>query len=414
MVIIKVLLAPAGNHLNRYGKNDESIPFVIREGFRMTISFFPLKRRSSISAVFAGVLVIILAVAAHAKGEFNARSYRGDDLSPTQKENALSHLSYRDGLRCRVVSIGGGPSANEFPDRGDNFSKPYEPMEPTFRKGSPVHTASATVTSSPIDAAGAKNIASLPNRVEEADRAGRTKALPTDSWRPFDLLPRPKNFAKDNEETTADDDPSPDPKAGNRFHWKRAIYESLIVQGFQHGYALVLQEKTRRALKGKFFDDYWRSVRSFEGWSDEGKVFTNYVAHPMQGAMTGYIFLQNHDRAKKQIFAESKQYWKDRFKAFVWSTAWSMNWEVGPISQSSIGNIGLYGKQGYVDLVITPTVGTGWLLSEEAIDRYIIRHLETKGKKTKYFLRTFLNPVRSVANMLRLREPWYRDRPYGH
>ena len=146
----------------------------------------------------------------------------------------------------------------------------------------------------------------------------------------------------------------------------------------------------------------------------ENKFFTNYVAHPMQGGMTGFIFVQNHDRAKKQKFGESKQYWKDRFKAFVWSAAWSTNWELGPISQSSIGNVGLYDHQGYVDLVITPTVGTGWLLTEEALDRYVIRHLEMRGPGIKKLVRTFLNPMRSVANLLRLKEPWYRDRPFGH
>ena len=64
--------------------------------------------------------------------------------------------------------------------------------------------------------------------------------------------------------------------------------------------------------------------------------------------------------------------------------------------------------------MITPTVGTGWLLTEEALDRYVIRHLETKGRGMKMLVRTFLNPMRSVANMLRLKEPWYRDRPFGH
>lgn len=235
---------------------------------------------------------------------------------------------------------------------------------------------------------------------------------PTPAWRPFDKLPRRSRFLND------DDNSDPANAADNghseKFHWKPAILQSLLIQGFQHAYALTIQEKTRRALKGPFFNDYWESIKGVRGWTDGNKFFTNYIAHPMQGGMTGFIFIQNHDRAKKQIFGESKQYWKDRFKAFVWSTAWSTNWELGPISQSSIGNVGLYGHQGYVDLVITPTVGTGWLLTEEALDRYIIRHLETKSFAVKIFARTLLNPMRAVANALRFKEPWYRDRPYGY
>lgn len=212
-----------------------------------------------------------------------------------------------------------------------------------------------------------------------------------------------------------DDDPPGKVPPIARFHWGPAINQSLIVLGIQHGYALAAQEKTRRALaNGNFFGDYWRSVRSIQGWDDGNRFFTNYIAHPMQGGLTGFIFVQNHDRAKTQKFGDSKQYWKDRFKAFVWSTAWSTQFELGPISQSSIGNVGLYGGMGYVDLVMTPTAGTAWLVSEEAIDRYLIRHIERRSFMLKIFVRSFLNPMRAVANMLRFREPWYRDRPFGH
>lgn len=224
----------------------------------------------------------------------------------------------------------------------------------------------------------------------------------------------PRHFTAPNDEyhpIEEDDEANGKPK--DRFHWKPAIEQSLMIQGVQHGYALLFQEKTRRALKGKFFEDYVDSIKGLRGWSDGNKFFTNYIAHPMQGAMTGFIFLQNHDRMKKQKFGESKQYWKDRFKAFVWSTAWSTNWELGPISQSSIGNVGLYDHQGYVDLVMTPTAGTGWMVMEEALDRYLVRHIEKRSAVVKIFARMLLNPMRSVANVLRFQKPWYRDRPFG-
>jgi hypothetical protein len=54
------------------------------------------------------------------------------------------------------------------------------------------------------------------------------------------------------------------------------------------------------------------------------------------------------------------------------------------------------------------------MLTEEALDRYVIRHLEMRGPGIKKLIRTFLNPMRSVANLLRFKEPWYRDRPFGH
>lgn len=205
-----------------------------------------------------------------------------------------------------------------------------------------------------------------------------------------------------------------DPVVKEKFHWRPAIQQSLMMLGVQHGYALVAQEKTRRALKGPFFRDYWRSLKGLSGWDDGNRFFTNYIAHPMQGAMTGFIYVQNHDRVKKQKFAESPEYWRDRLKIFAWSTAWSTQWELGPISQSTIGNLGMYGGMGYVDLVMTPTAGTAWLMTEEALDRYVIRHIESKSKFIRIMARMFLNPMRTTANLLRFREPWYRDRPMNH
>jgi hypothetical protein len=227
-------------------------------------------------------------------------------------------------------------------------------------------------------------------------------------WNLATQFPRRTEARSEADGKDTDDDP-PSPAMPQKFHWKPAIYQSLLAQGFQHSYALVFQEKTQRALKGPFFRDYWESIKGTRGWSDGNRFFTNYIAHPMQGSMTGFIYLQNHDRVKRQMFNESAQYWKDRASALLWSAAWSTNWELGPISQASLGNVGYYGHGGYVDLVITPTVGTAWMITEEALDRYIIRHAE-KNLAARIVLRTVLNPTRSVANVLRFKKPWYRDR----
>jgi hypothetical protein len=247
-----------------------------------------------------------------------------------------------------------------------------------------------------------------------------TKVEPTDPTVALNIPNKPRSpfdgfeFKPELDEPAGDDPPAKMPSE-NKFHWRAAINQSLMMIGIQHGYALIAQEKTRKAVaNGKFFSDYWNSVKSIEGWDDGNRFATNYIAHPMQGGLTGFIFVQNHDRAKAQKFGESKQYWKDRFTAFVWSTAWSTQFELGPISQSSIGNVGLSGHMGYVDLVITPTVGTAWLITEEAIDRYVIRHIESRSMMMKALARMFLNPMRTVANLLRFREPWFRDRPFGH
>ncbi|HVI72062.1 MAG TPA: hypothetical protein VM656_11300, partial [Pyrinomonadaceae bacterium] len=195
------------------------------------------------------------------------------------------------------------------------------------------------------------------------------------------------------------------------FHWLTALKQSLLFLGVQHGYAMT-QPKTRRDLKGPFFKDYVRSVKSLHGWEDGGRFFTNYVAHPLQGSLLGFIQIQNDPRGMNLPYDNSKAYWRSRLKALAWSAAWSTQFEIGPVSQASIGNVGLHGKQTYVDLVVTPIGGFGLLIIEDLVDKNIIQMIERRNSGRFYIkvaTRTLLNPSRSVANLLRWKAPWYRD-----
>ncbi len=214
-------------------------------------------------------------------------------------------------------------------------------------------------------------------------------------------------------------DPAPDTPAGGTtpngsgdgFRWKSATKQALLFLGIQHGYAFT-QPKTRRDLHGPFFRDYFRSVKSLSKWEDGGRFFTNYVAHPMQGSLLGHIYVQNDLRGRSERFSGSKAYWQSRLKAIAWSAAWSTQFEIGPISQASIGNIGLHGKQTWVDIVVTPTGGAVWLVAEDALDRFVVRRIEerTKNHFLRIAARMLLNPTQSGANLLRFEKPWRRDR----
>lgn len=199
------------------------------------------------------------------------------------------------------------------------------------------------------------------------------------------------------------------------FHWRTAIGQSLMFLAIQHGYAFT-QPKTREAIKGKFWKDYVQSVKSLRGWDDGGRFFTNYIAHPMQGSFTGFIYVQNDPKGIKQQFGAGGDYWRSRLKAMAWTAAWSTQFEIGPISQASIGNVGLKGKQTWGDIVVTPTVGTALLVSEDAIDRFVMKRIEraTDNFYTVIFSRMLLNPTRTIANLFRFKTPWYRDRPREH
>lgn len=214
------------------------------------------------------------------------------------------------------------------------------------------------------------------------------------------------------------DDKEFTPSAEEKFHWKPAFAQSMIFLAIQHGSRLVGQPKTRRGLKGPFFKDWGRSIKGLRGWDDGGIWFTNYVAHPLQGGLTGRIFVNNSDRARRDEVGRSKVYWETRFKALVWSALWSAQFELGPISEASIGNVGMTlnkkGKTGmaWVDLVVTPVGGTAVLIAEDAIDKYVLANWLEKGSRSGTmikFWRTLLTPTTSFANVLRGKYPWYRD-----
>ena len=219
-------------------------------------------------------------------------------------------------------------------------------------------------------------------------------------------------------DTDGDKTPAPAPpeemekteRARTHFRWGDAVKQSLLFLSIQHSYALT-QPKTRRDLHGSFFKDYARSVRSLRGWADGGRFFTNYVAHPMQGSLLGFIQVQNDPAGSRLRFGGAGGYWRSRLKALAWSAAWSTQFELGPVSQASIGNVGLHGKQTYVDIVMTPTGGLGLLVAEDVLDRYVIGGIErrTDSKYARIFSRMAFNPTRTAANLLRFKKPWRRD-----
>ena len=263
--------------------------------------------------------------------------------------------------------------------------------------------------------------AALPNTFQTRDTQNFTE--PKIDWnRDFRVKanhpaasPRPENLFPEPKKNRLDDDDDVMPAASEKFRWGSAIRQSLLLLGVQHGYAFT-QLKTRSALKGKFLKDYAASVKSLHGWADGGRFFTNYVAHPMQGSVTGLIYIQNDPRGLKQQFGSSGDYWRSRLKAMAWTAAWSTQFEIGPISQASIGNVGLKGKQTYIDIVITPIGGTAMLISEDAIDRFVMERIErrTDNFYVIIFSRMLLSPTRTIANLFRFKTPWHRDRSREH
>ena len=256
----------------------------------------------------------------------------------------------------------------------------------------------------PSDAPPATGASPTPSNPD--DSSGAVEKAVTEQGQPSSLDPEDADALP--EDSAAGSAPE---KAVRGFRWRAATEQTLLFLSIQHGYALT-QPKTRRDLSGHFFRDYFRSVASTGKWGDGGKFFTNYVAHPMQGALLGFVWVQNDPEGKAVPFGRSKAYRRSRAKALAWSAVWSTQFELGPVSQASIGNVGLHGKQTWVDIVITPLGGTAWLVAEDALDRFLIRRIErrTDNRFVRIVARMLFNPTRSSANLLRFEKPWRRDR----
>ena len=201
--------------------------------------------------------------------------------------------------------------------------------------------------------------------------------------------------------------------------WGWVLLQSFEFISIEHGLRMAFDPPSRRSMakaieNGEFWQAYVRSLQSFHGWSDGNHFFVNYVGHPLQGAVSGYILIHNDPKGKDLRFGRQKAYWVSRAKAMGYAAAYSLYWELGfPLSEAAIGNLGPDGRPGLaaVDLVITPTVGTAYLVGEDILDQYVARAIERKWCRPglSAVTRSVLNLNRSFANLLRWKAPWYRD-----
>lgn len=196
--------------------------------------------------------------------------------------------------------------------------------------------------------------------------------------------------------------------------WGRVISQTLSFQAIQHAFLLTGPD-ARAGLRGPWVRDWFQSAASpfvEPHWSDGGPVLVNYVAHPMGGSVYANIYRQNDPSAMRMAFG-TNGYVAQLAKASGVAALSSLQWEIGPFSEASLENFGKppdrY-KMAWVDIVITPTLGTAWMAGEDALDRYVIARLERKidNATGRAFIRVLLNPTRSMATLMTGQKPWKR------
>lgn len=192
--------------------------------------------------------------------------------------------------------------------------------------------------------------------------------------------------------------------------------DSLRLLLLEHAGRIAFQAKTRRELGGNFWSDYRGSVRIPGQWGDTDAWWVNYIGHPVHGAAAGYVWLDHEQNAPSE-FSVNRRYWATRGRATAWSAAYSLQFEIGPLSEASIGNVGMRPETtGWVDHVITPAGAFGLIVAEDALDRFLVKWIEarTSNRVVRGAVRLILNPGRTLSNTSSGRVPWHRDdRPLG-
>jgi hypothetical protein len=194
--------------------------------------------------------------------------------------------------------------------------------------------------------------------------------------------------------------------------WKSAIADSLKLLMIEHTTRIAFQEKTRRELGGPFFSDYVHSLRIPRTWNDGDSWAVNYIGHPIHGAAAGFIWLDHEPGSNDPALGFSRAYWTSRGRAMAWATYYSLQFEFGPLSEASIGNVGMNPKTtGWVDHVVTPTGALAFMVIEDTLDRYVITRIETRtdNQLVRVVSRVLLNPGRSMSNASQGRAPWFRS-----
>jgi hypothetical protein len=201
----------------------------------------------------------------------------------------------------------------------------------------------------------------------------------------------------------------------DRFQWKTALGESMLYTGIMHAFRFSTEAGTRDALNGQWFNNWISSVSEIRGWDDHDPFITDDVAHPLEGAIFGFIQQQNDPRYRFVMWGSGRDYWISRLRALSFSAIMSTQWKIGPASEASLGNVQLHEPAGFTDLVITPTVGIVLMMGEDIADRYVITGLENRTSNIPLILlaRCFVNPSRTFANMMAFKAPWHRETRFG-
>jgi hypothetical protein len=97
---------------------------------------------------------------------------------------------------------------------------------------------------------------------------------------------------------------NPNNFAGRGSHWGRALLESFTFLSIEQAYVVHDDYRWVTSENCIPFNHYWRDYKQSlhtwvnSGWDDGDAVLYSYVGHPIQGALTEYIQIQNDPKGR--------------------------------------------------------------------------------------------------------------------
>ena len=178
---------------------------------------------------------------------------------------------------------------------------------------------------------------------------------------------------------------APHRDAARESTWKGAFEDSLRLLLAEHAIRIAFQEKTRHELSGPFSGRLPALPARAQHLGGRRQLARQLHRPPDARRRRRSHLARSQRRRTRRRKAVAEAVWASRAVAGAWAAAYSLQFEFGPLSEASIGNVGLNpATAGWVDHAVTPAGALALIVAEDGLDR-VLRQVR-RTSHSQYFL----------------------------
>jgi hypothetical protein len=128
-------------------------------------------------------------------------------------------------------------------------------------------------------------------------------------------------------------------KGKAKYHWKGLLAQSMEFSLMENGFRLATDDTMRFQLAHKpFWHDYVAFIKQYTWAAGTTAKASCQLRWPSAaGSVGAFIEVQNSESQPRLQWNEPG-YWRSRWLAFLWTTAYSTHWEISPLGEAGIGS----------------------------------------------------------------------------